>query len=341
MSMAFRHVDRWTASNTVPVLFVLGIIAILWLVYVKLHLMRLLQPYEKEVEGSLRFEGYVQLGISQSLLLLMMICFLRAVWTDPGSVPETDDWLPVTGPGSSRRNSASTFEVKQSGKRRFCQKCNKYKPDRCHHCRVCNSCVLRMDHHCPWIANCVGWGNHKYFFLLVLYAGLNCSYIVATMSSTLANMMVEEMETTHRFHLVFGMTVAWIMAVLLVSFFFFHCWLMTCALTTIEFCEKRTAGRGCGNVSFSHGLYENLRAVLGPRPLLWFLPLDPPAGDGLYFPIRQRMGVMKEPSDGQAAPEHSGTNASLISKAEVAASSSEPEVRNNEPEVTGERAAAE
>lgn len=27
--------------------------------------------------------------------------------------------------------------VKQSGERRFCKKCNFYKPDRAHHCSVC------------------------------------------------------------------------------------------------------------------------------------------------------------------------------------------------------------
>lgn len=32
----------------------------------------------------------------------------------------------------------------QSGKQRFCQKCQNGKPARTHHCRVCNRCVLRM-----------------------------------------------------------------------------------------------------------------------------------------------------------------------------------------------------
>merc|ERR1719282_2218216 len=86
----------------------------------------------------------------------------------------------------------AVHEVKQSGARRFCKWCNTYKPDRCHHCRVCKSCILRMDHHCPWIANCVGFRNHKFFFLLVLYSLINCLFISFTMSESLNRALIEE-----------------------------------------------------------------------------------------------------------------------------------------------------
>ena len=51
-----------------------------------------------------------------------------------------------------------------------------YRPPRAHHCRICQRCIRRMDHHCPWINNCVGERNQKYFLQFLFYVGILAIY---------------------------------------------------------------------------------------------------------------------------------------------------------------------
>mmetsp|Transcript_21223 Transcript_21223/g.15234 ORF Transcript_21223/g.15234 Transcript_21223/m.15234 type:complete len:130 (+) Transcript_21223:456-845(+) len=55
----------------------------------------------------------------------------------------------------------------------FCKHCELVKPLKTHHCSVCGTCVLRMDHHCPWLHNCIGLNNYRFFVQMIFHTSFS------------------------------------------------------------------------------------------------------------------------------------------------------------------------
>ncbi|CEM05287.1 unnamed protein product [Vitrella brassicaformis CCMP3155] len=278
-------------AKLMPVVFVLLIILTLYSIFVLLHCVPLLQldlDTRKRNDNDF-YRGVSQLFVFHVLTVLLFICYARAIISSPGKIPDDKEWqYPAADSRYADQLGASleTTETKRSGERRHCKWCGKFKPDRCHHCRVCRTCVLKMDHHCPWIYNCVGFGNHKYFFLLLLYSTLACHFISWAMFESVKKYVIDEEAVFHKmFFLLFGETLAAFMGVLLTAFFGFHIWLVSRGMTTIEFCEKSTKRGAYGGraSSYDRGCLNNFLDVVGPDPIFWLLPFGRKTGNGLAF----------------------------------------------------------
>ncbi|XP_070551437.1 palmitoyltransferase ZDHHC3-like isoform X2 [Ptychodera flava] len=108
------------------------------------------------------------------LIFFLLMSHARAVFSDPGIVP-----LPSTALDFSDVRAGQppkTIFDKEGESWTVCQRCETYRPPRAHHCRICRRCIRKMDHHCPWINNCVGEFNQRYFIQFLFYVGVASIY---------------------------------------------------------------------------------------------------------------------------------------------------------------------
>jgi len=284
--------ERFTESaKFLPVVFVWANIIGLYLIFMFFHCLPMLR------HPAYHSDGLVQLAFFNVVTALLVTCYLLCILVHPGTIPEKDEdptWEYQDQHQNAAPGNVLLQEAKRSGDRRHCKWCAKFKPDRCHHCRVCRQCILKMDHHCPWIYNCVGFRNHKFFFLLLFYTTIACHYIIWNMIDSVRAATDPRTPFAAMFLLLFGETLACFLGLLVSVFFTFHIWLLMKAMTTIEFCEKSMKKSGYDSSAYNRGFMKNLKAVLGDNPLLWLLPCSPPSGSGLTF-VEEDTPFAKDP----------------------------------------------
>ncbi|KAI8085175.1 DHHC palmitoyltransferase-domain-containing protein [Halteromyces radiatus] len=187
-----------------------------------------------------------------------------------------------------------------NGAPRFCDICKCFKPARTHHCSDCNVCVLKMDHHCPWINNCVGHHNYKFFFLFVSYTGLYGLWGLCSALPLVVIAMRDYDRSLDPQWIVF-LIIAFVFGLTICGFALAHGQYILVNRTTIESLSTRpdhvrvdfdTSGQNYEVVATSlHdrlwniGKMNNWRSVMGNHPIGWILPVYRGLGDGTIYPF--------------------------------------------------------
>ncbi|XP_005929059.1 palmitoyltransferase ZDHHC12-B isoform X3 [Haplochromis burtoni] len=116
------------------------------------------------------------------LVLLSVLLYFAVSLMDPGFILSDDTDLQFML-GVTEEQQDMIPPATKSLRQRRCGHCLlQQQPMRSKHCQTCQHCVRRYDHHCPWIENCVGERNHRWFVfylafqLLVLLWGLRIAW---------------------------------------------------------------------------------------------------------------------------------------------------------------------
>ncbi|RLV84243.1 hypothetical protein DV515_00016311 [Chloebia gouldiae] len=240
------------------------------------------------------------------LFLFAMATLLRTSFSDPGVIPralpdeaafiemEIEATNGTVPQGQRPPPRIKNFQINnQIVKLKYCYTCKIFRPPRASHCSICDNCVERFDHHCPWVGNCVGKRNYRYFYLFILSLSLLTIYIFTfnivyvALSEISEDWVSEHVEGNSRdisFHGSKGLTspklrsltVLTVLEVLICFFTLwsvvgltgFHTFLVALNQTTNEDIKGSWTGKNRVQNPYSHGnIVKNCCEVLcGPLP---------------------------------------------------------------------------
>lgn len=217
--------------------------------------------------------------------LVLLLGYVRRPW-------QTSKFL-------GRQNLKQGFYLENPDERRrkYCLICHTFKPERCHHCSTCGKCVLNMDHHCPWLSNCVGFFNRKYFFQLICYTWVTLLLALVVTTIPLIRMIVmlsgSGLQPPYNMaDFVFcciSFVFICVLFITLTNFIAFHWDLVERNSTTLENLEEKRSGQSVGNM-YDQGSEFNWAQVMGKNKALWLIPYigkaGNPNGDGVVFPSK-------------------------------------------------------
>lgn len=200
---------------------------------------------------------------------LALWSYLQCACTKPGFVPA--DWFAQNCPGVEMPKPPEHIGW-NPGVVTMCTKCKFPRPERAHHCRICGRCVIRYDHHCPWLGNCIGLENHKFFILHTIYVALAClAFLIISFPDLMIALHEAAASTRHRnsaLGLVFlgGYSLAIIFGVFT---FFLSTIHVRFAMRNVTTVESNFVTRN----PYARSSRYNLEELFGPLGWRWIMPV--------------------------------------------------------------------
>ncbi|KAL8191625.1 hypothetical protein R6Q57_028356 [Mikania cordata] len=136
---------------------------------------------------------YGVLIIAAALTCLDITFLFMTSCRDPGIVPRNAsppdpdeaydmntpsmEWIHGTTPHLRLPRTKDIIVNNHTVKVKYCDTCMLYRPPRVSHCSVCNNCVHKFDHHCPWVGQCIGLRNYRFFYMFISTSTVLCIYV--------------------------------------------------------------------------------------------------------------------------------------------------------------------